>query len=70
MMKIYENQSIELLLEGQVNCVVECTPLIGEKLMEVSSKILAGEAIQKEIYSEETVFTMWDNLSDVQERGY
>lgn len=65
-----EQKSIELLREGQINCVVECTPLIGDKLMEISSKILAGELVPQENYSEETVFTMWDNLSGVAERGY
>ncbi len=65
-----EQESIELLKQGKINCVVECTPLIGNKLMEISSMILRGEAVPKEIYSNETVFTMWDDLTDLPERGY
>jgi galactofuranose transport system substrate-binding protein len=65
-----EQKSIELLREGKINCVVECTPMIGDKLMEVSQKILKGESVPKNIFSHETVFTMWDDLSLLEQRGY
>lgn len=65
-----EQQAIELLKQGKINCVVECTPLIGKEIMEISKKILNGEPVEKNNYSEETVFTMWDDLSELQDRGY
>ena len=65
-----EQKAIDLLKEGKINCVVECTPFIGEGIMELSKKILNGEPIEKNIYSEETVFTMWDDLSELEDRGY
>ena len=65
-----EQKMIDLLKEGKVNCVVECTPLIGDTIIEMSKKILNGEQVPKEIYSDETVFTMWDDLSDLDPRGY
>lgn len=65
-----EQRSIDLLKEGKINCVIECTPLIGDKLMEVSKKILNNESVSKVIYSDEDVFTMWDDLTKLKQRGY
>ncbi len=65
-----EQKMIELLEQGKVNCVVECTPLLGEKVMEICTGIVNGETVPKEIYSDETVFTMWDDLSELPPRGY
>ncbi len=65
-----EQKSIDLLKEGKINCVVECTPMIGNKLMEVSQLILSGGKVPKSIFSEETVFTMWDDLELLEARGY
>ncbi len=65
-----EQRAIDLLREGKVNCVVECTPHIGDEIMALSKEIINGEPVEKNIYSEETVFTMWDDLSDLPPRGY
>ncbi|MEX1307882.1 MAG: ABC transporter substrate-binding protein [Eubacteriales bacterium] len=65
-----EQKMIELLLQGKVNCVVECTPLFGEKVMEICKAIVNGERVPKVIYSDETLFTMWDDLSSLPARGY
>ena len=65
-----EQKMIELLKQGKVNCVVECTPLFGEKVMDICTGIVNGETVPKEIYSDETVFTMWDDLSELPPRGY
>ena len=65
-----EQKMIELLKEGKVNCVVECTPLFGEKVMEICTGIVNGETVPKAIYSSETMFTMWDDLSELAPRGY
>ena len=50
-----EQKMIELLAEGKVNCVVECTPLLGEKVMEICTGIVNGETVPKEIFSDETM---------------
>ena len=44
---------IDLLKAGKINCVVECTPLIGDVIMELAEKLAAGEPIPRDTYSVE-----------------
>ena len=66
-----EQKAIDLLKEGKINCVVECTPMLGDMVMELAKKLAAGQAINPVNYSSETVFTEFDkNLDSLPERGY
>jgi len=66
-----EQAAIDLLRQGKINCVVECTPLIGDTIMELAKKLAAGEAIAPITYSEERVFSEFDaDLNDLPERAY
>lgn len=66
-----EQKAIDLLKEGKINCVVECTPMLGDMVMDLAKKLAAGEAIERITYSTETVFTEFDtNLDSLPERGY
>lgn len=66
-----EQGAIDLLREGKINCVVECTPLIGDTVMELVKKLAAGEPIDRATYSEERAFTEFDeDLLSLPERGY
>ncbi len=66
-----EQKAIDLLKEGKINCVVECTPLLGDVVMELTKKLAAGESIARNTYSVETVFTEFDkNLDSLPPRGY
>ncbi len=59
-----EQEAIDLLREGKINCVVECTPLIGNSIMELAQKLARGESIPRETYSVEHSFTEFDNDLD------
>lgn len=66
-----EQGAIDLLKQGKINCVVECTPLIGDIIMSLAKKLAAGESVQNCTYSKETVFTEFDaNLQNIPVRGY
>lgn len=65
-----EQAAIDLLKEGSINCVVECTPHLGDIVMEMAIKLKNGDAIDKVTHPEETVFTEFDNLSSIGPRGY
>ena len=66
-----EQGAIDLLIEGKINCVVECTPLIGDRIMELSKHLAAGEPIPRRSYSEERVFSEYDkDLAALAPRGY
>jgi simple sugar transport system substrate-binding protein len=66
-----EQGAIDLLQEGKINCVVECTPLFGDLIMEFAKKLAAGESIARITYSEERVFSEYDSdLHSLPPRGY
>jgi simple sugar transport system substrate-binding protein len=66
-----EQGAIDLLLDGKINCVVECTPLIGDMIMKLAKKLAAGEPIDRITYSVERTFSEYDDdLRLLSPRGY
>ena len=65
-----EQAAVDALKEGRINCIVECTPDLGETVMTMVEALVAGEDIPKAIHPEETVFTDFDDLSGLAPRGY
>ena len=65
-----EQAAIDLLKAGKLNCVVECTPYLGDLVMQHAKKLAAGETIDRVIHPEERVFTDYDDLSSLAPRGY
>lgn len=55
--------ALELVEKGKISCDVECNPLQGELLAEVIRKLEAGEAVEKEYFVDELVFTR-ENVRD------
>ena len=62
--------AIDVLKEGRINCIVECTPKLGSKLMETALKLKAGEDVEKLIHPEEQVFSDEMDLTAIGLRGY
>lgn len=62
--------AIDVLKEGKINCVVECTPMLGEELMETARKLKAGEEVEKVIHPEEQYFSDEMDLTGLAPRGY
>ena len=65
-----EQKSIDALTKGRLNCVVECNPNLGPKLMELVKQIADGKPIPRITYNNETVFTEDDDFSKYEPRGY
>ena len=65
-----EQKSIDALTEGKLNCVVECNPNLGPRLMELVKQIAEGNTIPRVTYNNETIFTENDDFSLYQPRGY
>ena len=63
-------EAIDILRAGKINCIVECTPMLGSTLMETALALKAGESVQPEVHPEETVFSDEDDLSGIAPRGY
>ena len=62
--------AIDILKEGRINCIVECTPKLGSILMETAMKLKKGEPVERLIHPEEQVFTDEMDLSRIAPRGY
>ncbi|MEU3913971.1 MULTISPECIES: ABC transporter substrate-binding protein [unclassified Streptomyces] len=44
------------MTEGKINVVVECNPLLGDQLMELAKKVVAGESVPARVETQEGVF--------------
>jgi len=65
-----EQKAINALMQGKINCELECNPKIGNQLMILVKEVLKGNPIQDNTFVEETVFTEKDNLTGILPRGY
>jgi len=48
--------AFEAMVAGELNCTVECNPLIGPQLFDAVKAIMAGKAVPKRIVTKESVF--------------
>ncbi len=62
--------AINVLKQGKINCVVECTPKLGKEVMETAIKLKNGETVDKVIHPEERIFSDEQDLSNLEPRGY
>ncbi|HAH61765.1 MAG TPA: LacI family transcriptional regulator [Treponema sp.] len=65
-----QQEAIDELRAGEINCVVECNPNIGPQVMELVKELAAGETIPRLTHVKESVFTENDDLSNLPPRGY
>ena len=63
-------EAIDVLKEGKINCVVECTPKLGKALMETALKLKEGEKIPSLIHPQEQVFSDEQDTATIEPRGY
>ena len=45
------------LSQGKINYIVECNPLLGDQLMDLAKKVVAGQEVPQRVVTEETTFT-------------
>jgi len=65
-----EQAAIDALKRGEVNCVIECNPMLGREIMKFAGSLARGEAIPRILFMSEKVFSEFDDLSKIQPRGY
>lgn len=63
-------EAIDLLKAGQINCVVECTPMLGSLLMETAQAVKEGKTVDRVIHPVERSFSSDEDLSGLPPRGY
>jgi simple sugar transport system substrate-binding protein len=65
-----QRSALEALKSGRMNCVVECTPYIGDRLMELTRDLAGGRDVPREVFNEEAMFTEDDFPEDIADRQY
>lgn len=62
--------AFEMMIQGKLNCSVECNPLLGPQLMRLVRDLAEGKQIPRRIYSEETVFPAEIAAKELPNRKY
>ena len=65
-----EQEAVDALKAGEINCIVECDPMLGPTIMDTAKKIKEGEQVPRNIYSKDNIYTEWDDLNEIPPRGY
>lgn len=60
----------QLMADGKSNAIVECNPLLGPQLLEVSKDILDGKDVERSIKSKESQFLQKDAATELPNRQY
>ncbi len=51
------HEALKAIQQGKLNCVVECSPLLGPQLMKAIQDLMAGKELPLRIITDEVVFT-------------
>jgi galactofuranose transport system substrate-binding protein len=63
-------EAIQAIIDGKINCTVECNPLFGPKVYDTVTKILAGEKVPKKIYNKDELFDATNAAAVIASRQY
>ncbi|WP_327250326.1 ABC transporter substrate-binding protein [Streptomyces sp. NBC_01244] len=58
------------MTEGKINVVVECNPMLGDQLMELAKKVVAGESVPTRVETQEGVFPQDKAAAALPTRNY
>ena len=65
-----EKEAVEALKAGKINCVVQCTPELGDDVMRLVLDLKAGKEIPRVTHPEEGAFSDLDDLTDPAVQGF
>ncbi len=65
-----EKEAVDALKAGKVNCVVQCTPNLGDSVMELVRNLKNGEKVAGTYHPDESMFTDFDDLTDPAVEGF
>ena len=62
--------ALEAIIEGKLNCSVECNAMLGPQLFDLVEQILAGKKVPKRVLVKETVFDKTNAAEALPNRPY
>ncbi len=63
-------EAFRAMTQGELNCTVECNPLIGPQLFDLIEKVAAGEEVPRRVKVEEDVYTQDQAAELLETRKY
>ena len=64
------HDGMQALIDGKINFIVECNPLLGDLAAGLVKDVLAGTAVEKKIYVEDDSFTQEQAAAVIDQRLY
>ena len=61
---------MQALVDGKINFIVECNPLLGEQAADLVKKVLDGEDVEKAYFVEDQSFTQEQAAEVIDSRPY
>ncbi|HTL69605.1 MAG TPA: ABC transporter substrate-binding protein [Lacunisphaera sp.] len=63
-------EGVQAVVDGRINCTVECNPLFGPKVYDTVQKILAGEKVERKSYNKDELFDSTNAAAALPTRQY
>jgi simple sugar transport system substrate-binding protein len=63
-------QAFQAIVDGKMNCTVECNPLLGPGAFDAAEKLLAGQTVEKRIVSKDELFDEKNAAAALPNRQY
>ena len=63
-------EAIQAVIDGKINCTVECNPLFGPKVYSTIARVLAGEKVERKSYNKDELFDATNAAASIGARQY
>jgi galactofuranose transport system substrate-binding protein len=63
-------EAIQAVIDGKINCTVECNPLFGPKVYDLVAKVVAGEKVPRVQYNKDELFDITNAAAAIGSRQY
>jgi len=63
-------EGVQAVVDGKINCVVECNPLFGPKVYDTVAQVLAGRAVPRKAYNKDELFDATNAAAALPTRQY
>ncbi|MFO1452411.1 MAG: ABC transporter substrate-binding protein [Opitutaceae bacterium] len=63
-------EAIQAVVDGKINCTVECNPLFGPKVYDTVAKLLAGKPIDRKSFNKDELFDASNAAAVIASRQY
>ena len=63
-------EGVQAVVDGKINCTVECNPLFGPKVYDTITRVLAGEKVDRKSFNKDELFDSTNAAGVIASRKY